>query len=309
MVTRPDEHIPVLERAVIDVLRPEAGQTYVDCTAGLGGHASGVAGRLGPGGRVVLCDLDAGNLERAAARVRGACPEVEIVSVHGSFAALPRRLGDLGIVADLVLADLGFASTQVDDPARGLSFRADGPLDMRLDRSDGPTAAALVNELDEAELADLIWRYGEERHSRRIARKVVAARAESPIETTQRLAEVVRSACPPRRGPGGIDPATRTFQALRIAVNDEIGSLEALLAWIGRGARAGGTGWLGRGARIAVIAFHSLEDRPVKHAFAELAREGLAERLTRKPVMAGAEEVERNPRSRSAKLRAVRLTG
>jgi len=213
----------------------------------------------------------------------------------------------------------------VDDPARGLSFRDDGPLDMRLNPDAGPTAADLVAELEEAELADVLYEFGEERLSRRIARKVVAAREQGPITSTHQLADIVRSAYPPQRHARGkgrqrgsrIDPATRTFQALRIAVNDELGCLGRLLGAIRReaqglasdrdGSPGRSGGWLGRGARVAVIAFHSLEDRPVKHAFRELAAEGLAEALTRKPARPTDDEVASNPRSRSARLRAIRL--
>ncbi len=309
-MTTPPAHIPVLLEETVGVLAPAPGETYADCTAGHGGHAVAVARLLGPGGRVVLGDLDPGNLEYSAARIREA--GVEVVGVRGSFVELPRAIEARGIRADMVLADLGFASPQVDDPARGLSFRNEGPLDMRLDPGGPVTAGELVNTMPEAELADLIWRWGEERHSRRIARKVVAARADAPIETTTRLAEIVRSACPraPRGDHKRIDPATRTFQALRIAVNDEIGSLEALLSSIARAAEdiaSERPTWLNPGARVAIITFHSLEDRPVKRAFAGLVERGLGEAIARKPIAPGADECERNRRARSAKLRAVRI--
>ncbi len=306
-------HIPVMLEGVLDALAPAAGETYVDCTAGLGGHAAAVGARLGPAGRVVLGDLDPGNLERAEAEVRRSGVG-EVVGVRGSFTDLPRRLAELGIGADLVLADLGFASPQVDDPGRGLSFRAEGPLDMRLDPSGPVTAAELVNTMPEGDLADLIRRWGEERHARRIARKVVEARADSPIQTTVRLAEIVRSACPraARGDRSRIDPATRTFQALRIAVNDEIGSLESLLASIARAGEAiarGEPAWLKPGARVAIITFHSLEDRPVKRAFADLVSAGRAEAIARKPITPSEDECAANRRARSAKLRAIRLIG
>lgn len=302
-------HIPVLAGPVLELLAPAAGEVYVDCTAGRGGHARAAAARLGPEGTVVLNDLDAGNLDAAAAYVRdGFAGRVE--AVRGNFADLPRTLGAMGLRADVVLADLGFASNQVDDAARGFSFRADGPLDMRLDGSAPITAAELVNTLSERELAEQIGRLGEERNARRVARKIVEARGESPIETTGRLARVVRSAFPDRAGPGPrIDPATRTFQALRILTNDELGSLASLLGAVARGAESAGEGWLGRGARIGMIAFHSLEDRPVKKAFADLERRGLAEAVARGVVTAGEDEIEANRRARSAKLRVIRLTG
>ncbi len=312
------DHIPVLPTETLEALAPAPGQTLVDCTAGLGGHAASVAALLGPEGAVVLNDLDAANLARAEANVRSAlCPEAPgsagVMPIHAGFTHLPRTLADRGLSGDMLLADLGFASTQVDDPARGLSFRQEGPLDMRLDPTSPVTAAELVNTLPERELADLIWRFGEDRNARRIARKVVEARGDGPIETTSRLSEIVRSACPPSRGtPSRIDPATRTFQALRIAVNDEIGSLESLLASVGRAARdvaRGEESWLRPGARIVFISFHSLEDRPVKRAFASLCEQDLARAITRKPVRPSEAECERNPRARSAKLRAVALVG
>ncbi len=310
MTDHPD-HLPVLPVQTIGLLAPRPGETYADATAGLGGHAAAIAPRLAPGGRIVLNDLDGSNLERATERVRAAAGDsVEVLPVHGPFARLPGVLADRGIAADMLLADLGFASNQVDNPNRGFSFKQDGPLDMRLDPSRGESAADLLARIDERELADLIWRYGEERNSRRIAQKLVAARRDAPMTTTSRVAQIVRSAFPPGAArKSRIDPATRTFQALRIAVNDEIGQLEALLDAIGRGAeeQAGPGGWLNRGARVAIISFHSLEDRPVKRAFADLAARGLAERLTRKPITADKAESRRNPRSRSAKLRAIRL--
>ena len=302
-------HVPVLPEEVLAALDPQPGETFADCTAGLGGHAALIAQRLGPTGRVVLNDLDPANLARAGARIREVLPPDRVVEILGNFADLPRTLQAQGLQANLVLADLGFASTQVDDPARGLSFRREGPLDMRLGPGLPQTAADLVATLPERELADVIWRFGEEKHARAVARKVVAARQESPIQTTRQLAEIVRSAIPRPRGPAPtIDPATRTFQALRIAVNDELGSLDSWLASVVRAAsRPSEDGWLAAGARVAVIAFHSLEDRPVKRAFADLAQRGLAEPLFRGVVQASEAEQAANPRSRSAKLRAVRL--
>ncbi|MGP1272003.1 MAG: 16S rRNA (cytosine(1402)-N(4))-methyltransferase RsmH [Phycisphaerales bacterium] len=296
-------HIPVLLDEVLSLLSPTTGETVVDLTAGLGGHAGAMARAVGATGRVLLCDLDAENLRAASARVAGL--GVPVVAVHGSFASMPGRLTAEGIVSDVVLADLGFASNQVDDPQRGLSFRQDGPLDMRLDRSSGVTAAAIVNETAERELADLIYRYGEERASRRVASAIVRRRGERPFERTGDLAEVVR-----RSVPGGgrqrIDPATRTFQALRIAVNGELEALEGLLAEIERGARgvmAGGPSWLRDGSRVGVISFHSLEDRPVKRAMLAWEQAGLGRRLTRKPAVASESESASNPRARSAKFR------
>lgn len=313
-------HIPVLCDEVVALLDPQAGETYADGTAGLGGHAAAIAPLLGPSGRIVLNDLDPGNLEKATARVRAAADEagadgLEIIAVHGSFAALPAELESRGIRVDCFLADLGFASNQVDDPERGLSFQAEGPLDMRLDPTRGETAADLVNRLEERDLADLIFRFGEERLSRRIAQKLVEARRVDPIHTTTRLADIVRSAYPVAMArKSRIHPATRTFQALRIAVNGELDHLDRLLKAIERGSEAarrapeGETGpWLACGARVGIIAFHSLEDRPVKQSFVDFASRDLVDRLTRKPIVAGDAEASGNPRARSAKLRGVRV--
>ncbi len=329
-------HLPVLAEEVLGLLSPGAGETYVDATAGEGGHAAQVAVRLGGRGRIYLNDADPARLPFAAARVREACAAdggaggpglppgpsgVEIHRLQGNFADLPSRLAAAGGRADMVLADLGFSSAQVDDPARGLSFRADGPLDMRLDPNGPVTAADLVNTLPEVELADVIYRYGEERLSRRIAQKLTAARRIEPIHTTGRLAEIVRAAAGPVRGPRHgarrpIDPATRTFQALRIAVNDELGALEALLralaaeaARVNAGNAQVGGGWLRAGARVAIISFHSLEDRLVKHAFRDMFQAGTVRLLTRSPIEAGEAETASNPRARSAKLRAVQVGG
>jgi 16S rRNA (cytosine1402-N4)-methyltransferase len=302
-------HVPVLLEETLTVLDPTPGRSYLDCTAGLGGHALAIARRLGPTGRVILNDADPGNLALAAARLRdelaNRCPAV--ITLHGNFADVARRMAahDPPLRADVLLADLGFASSQMDDPLRGLSFMREGPLDMRFDPASPITAAELVNTLPEHELARLIREYGEDRNAARIARKLVAARQASPISTTGELAGLVRQATP---GPTtGIDPATRTFQALRIAVNDELGSLQALLDSLVRAAAGAPPSFLNPGARVAVISFHSLEDRPVKHAFAELVRAGRAEHLARKPVTASDAERESNPRARSAKLRALRF--
>lgn len=305
-------HTPVLPDEVVELLDPQPGEVFVDCTAGLGGHAAMIAQKLGPTGTVVLIDLDQGNLDRAKIRVAKALsPDdpalAKAHAIRGNFAELPAKLRGLGLSADMMLADLGFASTQVDDPDRGLSFRFSGPLDMRLDQSTPITAEELVNTLPEADLADIIWRYGEEKSARRIASKLVAAREVEPITTTDRLAEIVRSAS---RGPrGSINPATKTFQALRIAVNDELGSLEALLRVMGIALRKQGKGeesWINGGARIAIIAFHSLEDRPVKRAFGDWVKSGWVKPITKGVVVGSNAEIASNPRARSAKLRVCR---
>lgn len=317
-MSKPFSHIAVLADQVVELLEPEAGQVFVDCTAGLGGHACLVAKGIGPSGTIVLNDMDAGNLVRAeeAARLAMAPDDPEsanVVAIKGNFAQLSQELVKRGIVADMVLADLGFASTQVDDPERGLSFRHSGPLDMRMDQSTPIDAAELVNTLPEKEIGDLIKQFGEERHARRIASKIIEARELAPIETTDQLADLIRSAVPTKRGPRGpIHPATRTFQALRIVVNDELGSLDLLLRSVKFGAKkvqSGDKGWLSSGSRIAIIAFHSLEDRPVKRAFAGMNDDGLVELITRKPAGASEQEIGVNPRSRSAKLRVCRVLG
>ena len=298
------KHIPVMPAEILDALSPSPGQTYVDCTAGLGGHASAVASRLAPEGRVVLNDLDAGNLAHATAAVEASAQGIDVVGYHGNFAALPGQLVRGGLRADMVLADLGFASNQMSDPARGFAFSNDGPLDMRLDPSKGMTAAELLQTLPETELVRILRDYGEEKAARPIARKIVAARAEGPISTTGQFAALVRSVV---RSGGAINPATRAFQAFRIAVNDELGSLEGLLAAVDRAARSTGEGWLAAGARVAIVSFHSLEDRLVKQSFARLEQRGLAEMVGEQPTVPSEAEVHDNPRSRSAKLRTIRI--
>jgi 16S rRNA (cytosine1402-N4)-methyltransferase len=320
-------HTPVLLDEVIALLAPGPGETVADLTAGRGGHAAELARRVGPGGHIVLLDVDAGNLAHAAERVRE--QGVPVTPVHGTFADIARHMARLGLRAHAALADLGFASTQMDDPERGFSVRADGPLDMRLDRTGGRTAADLVATLPERDLADAIFQLGEDPFARRIARAIVERRARAPIERTLDLASVVQAAYGPRARHSRLHPATRTFMALRILVNGELDALRHLLAAVEDAAAAAGAPgprpprdggappdaatplragpWLHAGARVGVISFHSLEDRLVKHAFASLERRGLAERRTRKPVEAAAAEVAENPRARSAKLRVVRL--
>ncbi len=323
LVSLVSRHVPVLPAEVLAALSPKPGETYVDATAGLGGHAALVAPHLSPGGTVVLNDVDPGNLVRAAAAVERAAPGVRVMELTGNFADMPRKLA--GVPVDMVLADLGFSSNQMEDGSRGLSFMREGPLDMRLDQTLPTTAADLVNSLSEDELTRILREYGEEMGAGRIARKVVLERTRSPITTTTRFAEIVRTALGLPKGPrnGPIDPATRAFQALRIAVNDELGALEALLAAVNRAARRlspsrpieqGTEGWLVPGARVAVICFHSLEDRIVKRAFAVIVASGHAEFVGKKgvgrgggPVEASEAEVAANPRSRSAKMRCIRI--
>jgi 16S rRNA (cytosine1402-N4)-methyltransferase len=293
-------HIPVMTAEVVELLRPGAGGSradgglFVDCTVGLGGHSRALleAGAA----RIIGLDRDLDALARAREALAPWGDRVELV--HADYRAiddvLDRRQIDR---VDGALADLGVSSMQFDEPGRGFSFQRDEPLDMRMDRSRGDTAADLIARSSERELADAIFQYGEERLSRRIARAIVAARQESAIATTGRLASIVRRA-QPRRGYTRIDPATRTFQAMRIWVNQELEGLDRFVEAAARRLRIG--------ARLVVIAFHSLEDRIVKHTLRALQqRDQLVEVLTKKPMVPRDEEVERNPRARSAKLRAA----
>jgi 16S rRNA (cytosine1402-N4)-methyltransferase len=311
-------HQPVLTEEVLSLLDLQPGEVVVDCTVGRGGHAVELARRIGPRGVLVVFDLDQDNLKFAAERLRGEAP-ARIAPIHASFARLAEVLARENLQADIVLADLGFSSSQMDDPARGFSFSVDAPLDMRLDRLQPRTAADLIAETSERELADMIFEYGEEPLARRIARKLALARTAQPIQSTAQLAQLVLEAYGSRARTSRIHPATRTFMALRIAVNDELGALRALLEQITRGIeRLAATpnapaqraresaGWLRPGARIGIISFHSLEDRLVKRAFADLAQRGLAERLTKRPITATDAEIAANPRARSAKFRALR---
>jgi 16S rRNA (cytosine1402-N4)-methyltransferase len=293
MDTEP-QHVPVLPEQVLHFLAPTPGQVIVDATVGAGGHARLIAEQLAPDGRLIGLDQDPAMLEVARGRLAG----FPATLVHANFDQLRQILNELGIAAvDGILADLGFSSIQMDTSGRGFSFQADGPLDMRMDPTQGEPAVAILRRLSERELADLFYEYGEERFSRRIARRIVELRGREPLETTGQLAEVVRRSVPKPRGyrHGRIDPATRVFQALRIAVNDELGSLERLLQAI--------PGCLKPGGRAVFISFHSLEDRRVKHAFRDQI---VWDVLTRKPVEAGDDELGANPRARSAKLRAAR---
>ena len=291
MSPEPARHLPVLPREVIDLLDPQPGETWVDATIGAGGHARLIAQRVGPAGRVVGLDQDPTMLDRARAGLDG----LPVTLVHANFDQLLAALASVGVKeVDGVFADLGFASDQMDAADRGLSFQRDGPLDMRLDPTAGETAADLVARLSEFDLAKVIYEYGEERRSRRVARKIVETRKQTPIRTTGQLADLVRS-CVPREKGRHFDPATRVFQGLRIAVNDELGSLDRLLAQLRRAVRPGG--------RVGIISFHSLEDRRVKHAFQDREVWGP---VTKKPVQAGDDEVRDNPRARSAKLRVAR---
>ena len=300
-------HVPVLMDEVLTQLNPGPDDVIVDCTAGRGGHSVALAKRLGAKGQLILFDLDPENLSYSEARIRSQTT-IEPICIPRSFAAAGRELQERDLKANCVLADLGFASNQIDTPERGLSLRFDGPLDMRLDPSIPIDAEALVAMSDEKELTDIIRRYGEDPLAGRIARKIIEKRTEEPIKTTAHLARIVRESYGSRARDSRVHPATRTFQALRIAVNDELGALEALLGELDHGARRvkkGQGGWLAPGARLALIGFHSLEDRMIKKRFADMDRDGLLDRRTRKPIGPGDSETGRNSRSRSAKLRCA----
>jgi 16S rRNA (cytosine1402-N4)-methyltransferase len=292
-------HVPVLLKEAIDFLAIRRGGTYLDATVGLGGHSYEIAKRLGRPGLLIGLDKDPAALEIARQRLGGAGVSPasgewpEIILLHRSFADIAQ--GQAPSSVDGILADLGMSSLQLNDAARGFSFQAEGPLDMRMNPQDERTAEQVVNHLDERELADVIYEFGEERRSRRIARAIVRSR---PIRTTAQLADVVSAAARPmNQAERRIHPATRTFQALRIFVNHELDDLRELLHIAPQLLQPGG--------RLVMISFHSLEDRIVKDAFREGAKQGQYRVLTKKPVTAGAEEESRNPRARSAKLRAA----
>ncbi|MGD9723432.1 MAG: 16S rRNA (cytosine(1402)-N(4))-methyltransferase RsmH [Pirellulales bacterium] len=284
-------HLPVMLEEVLAWLDPQPGQTFVDGTLGGGGHTEALARRVGPSGLVIALDRDPQALEAAERRLAGQ----PINLVGANYCELPEVLAQLEIPAvQGILLDLGLSSDQLADAQRGFSFDSAGPLDLRFDPSAGEPAWQWIERLDATELANVIFRYGEERHSRRIARKIVEQRTKQPIRTAAQLADLVRRCVPHPRGKQRIDPATRTFQALRIAVNDELGSLATALEKF--------PDCLLPGGRLAVISFHSLEDRLVKEAFRDDPR---YQPLVRKPLRPTDAEIERNPRSRSAKLRVA----
>jgi len=294
-------HRPVLVAEVFEALRPATGDLAVDATLGYGGHAAALLPRLLPGGRLVGIDADPLELPRTESRLRALGFGEDVLTVRrSSFAGLPKLLSDLGLgPVDLVLADLGVSSMQLDDPARGFTFREEGPLDMRMNPARGLSAAQLLARLSEERLAALLVENADEPHAAAIARAVVAARGRAPIGTTAALAAAVREALaglPARvRDEEGDDPVRRTFQALRIEVNDELGALRALLASL--------PSCLAPGGRAAILTFHSGEDRLVKKALQAGVRSGVWAEWSRDPVRAGAEELRANPRSRPAKLR------
>ena len=288
-------HTPVMTAEALRHLQPERGGVFVDCTVGLGGHSRAMleAGAS----RIIGIDRDLDAL--AHARVTLAPWAGKVDFVHSDYRTIDAVLDGQGItLIDGALADLGVSSMQFDAPGRGFSFQRDEPLDMRMDRSSGETAAQLIASSRESDLADMIYAFGEERFSRRIAHGIVEARREAPIDTTLRLATIVRRAVP-TRGYQRIDPATRTFQALRIWVNSELDGLDAFIGAMAKRLRVG--------ARLVLISFHSLEDRIVKHTFRALEKgaDMALKILTKRPLIAGDEELALNPRARSAKLRAA----
>jgi 16S rRNA (cytosine1402-N4)-methyltransferase len=297
---RERQHIPVLLDEALNFLNVRPGGVYVDATLGLGGHSAEIARRLGPEGRLICFDRDPdamakgrARLDEVAAELGSQMPRLEFQPRAFSEAADAIAPGSL----DGLLADFGVSSMQLDEVHRGFSFRSEGPLDMRMDPRSGVTAEQVVNQEDEDRLADLIYEFGEERRSRRIARAIVRAR---PITTTAELARVVAAAAPAMKGEK-IHPATRTFQALRIRVNDELGEIQSLLK--------SAESLLKPEGRLILISFHSLEDRLVKDAFKAAKDKRVFEVLTKKPVTATDAEIKRNPRSRSAKLRAAEKQG
>lgn len=286
-------HVPVLLEECLTSLELRPGSVVVDGTLGGAGHSRRICEQIGESGHLIAMDRDALAIERAEALLAG----TPTTLIHGNFCDLPEYLPELAVShVDAILLDLGLSSDQLADRSRGFSFDAEGPLDLRFDITRGEPASRLIQRLTAEHLADLIYEFGEERYSRRIARAIVTARRTEPITTAESLAAIVRRAIPHHKR-DRIDPATRTFQALRIAVNDELRSLEIALRRL--------PDCLNEGGRLAIISFHSLEDRRVKEAFRDDARLDV---ITKKPLRASPEEVARNARSRSAKLRVARRT-
>jgi 16S rRNA (cytosine1402-N4)-methyltransferase len=294
MTQQKARHVPVLFDEAMEFIRMRPGGTYVDCTLGLAGHAEGIVRQLGSAGHLIGFDRDPEALELAKVRLAQVLQELgsqapQVTLIGEAFSTIAEHVKPASV--DGLLADFGASSLHFDEARRGFSFQADGPLDMRMDTRSGPTAEQVVNETSERELANLIYEYGEERRSRTVARAIVRGR---PVTSTAQLAKIVASAVPPMKH---IHPATRTFQALRIFVNQELHEIWALLE--------AAPSLLKPSARLVVISFHSLEDRIAKDSFREGAKKGIWNVLTRKPVTAKEEEINRNPRSRSAKLRAT----
>ena len=295
------QHVPVLLDEVLQYLNVRPGGVFVDATLGLGGHSAAIARRLGGAGKLICFDRDPEAMGKARKRMEALAQELgsqmpQVIYEPRAFSEAAAAIAPGSI--DGLLADFGVSSMQLDESHRGFSFRAEGPLDMRMDTRSGETAEQVVNQLDEDRLADLIYEFGEERRSRKIARAIVRAR---PITTTAELARVVSAVAPQMKG-DKIHPATRTFQAIRIRVNNELGEIQSLLASLA-GTHAGSL--LKKDGRLVLISFHSLEDRLVKDAFKAAKDSKVLEVLTKKPVTAGDAESRTNPRARSAKMRAA----
>ena len=295
---RPTWHQPVMGAEALHALAPRPGAVIVDGTVGTGGHSLMLLPHLLPDGRLIAVDRDGEALQLAKARLAEFEPQVTFV--HANYRHLPGILKRQGLTTiDGLLLDLGMSSVQVDDAERGFSFSHEGPLDMRMDREEDASAGAVVSALPADDLAKMFEALGEERFSRRIAQRIVDARRMRPIDTTVELAGIIAGAVPPGARHGRLHPATRAFQALRMAVNDELGALQELLEQL--------PAILAPGARAVLLTFHSLEDRLVKRAFVDGSRDGRWNLLTKKPLRPSADEVARNPRARSAKLRAIEV--
>ena len=297
-VKRDIRHIPVLLQSVMDLIQPKPGDMVVDCTLGLGGHSSELLARISPAGRLIAIDFDPRNIEIAGGKLAAISPDYEIH--HGNFAGLQQVLA--GRRVDAILADLGVASPQIDDPARGFSFRLDGPLDMRMDPTRGKPASVLVNELSERELCDAFLELGDETDAPQIARLIVERRRNRPILTTHQLMAIIceaRDFTLQRAAGAKLHPATRAFKALRILTNREMGNLQNLLRVLPDCLKPSGI--------ACIISFHSGEDRRVKDAFREGMRQGVYSDISDDPIRASLAEIQQNPRSRSAKLRWARL--
>ena len=291
------EHIPVMCREAVEYLKLRPGLTIVDATIGTAGHAMKILEKITPGGRLIGIDRDAESLLIAGGRLKEFNQNVDLV--HADFRSIDKILLGLNLKKiDGILFDLGASSYQLDSQERGFSFRYNAPLDMRMDKTSYILAYDLVNNLTEKEISDILWSFGQERWHNRIAKYLVRERARHPISTTNQLKEIVLRAIPYKfSGYQRIHPATRTFQALRIAVNRELEALSEALEHIPE--------FLKKGAVVCVISFHSLEDRLVKHNFKEFAQRGIYRLMSKKPTAPTDEEIKENPRARSAKMRAA----
>lgn len=295
-------HTPVLLKQIEEILNPRPGEFFIDGTSDGGGHAAAVIGRISPDGTFLGVDWDKDMIEKLKIKFENQKPKLKnLVLVNGNYADLAGILKKYGLPkADGLLIDLGFSSGQIEESGRGFSFLKNEPLIMRYDSGDALTAADVINRFKEKDLSDIFYRFGGERYAKKIARKVIEERKKKPIETTFDLTAIVESAVPKNYERGRINPSTRVFQALRIFVNQELENLEKILGSLPEILNS-------ESGRAAFISFHSLEDRIVKNEFKKLASEKKAMILTKKPVRPDAEEISRNPRARSAKLRALRM--